>query len=268
MNKSKERAREIIETHLKNIHCYGEGSVKSIILVGSLSDDSYTGNAGSDIDLIHILKENAPAINRAKIINLIDKTEQSTNKDIPISRCVYHYEDMFRPYDTDFDLCSENKDYIELPIEVLRIKDTGLVIYGEDIIEAIDNPTRDDVIKFINISKAWEKLTAKQNPEFYFEYYKMIESPTIRILSQMIITNAMLHYYFATGKSCSSKQKISIKMKDNVPNYKFQRLLDLCVKWRYSPKDITQDEEEYMMLQYKEWKIIKDNNSFDYVPLI
>ena len=51
--KTKERALEIINIYLKAIETVK--SIKSLILVGSLSDDTYTGNAGSDIDLVHII---------------------------------------------------------------------------------------------------------------------------------------------------------------------------------------------------------------------
>ena len=52
-NKTKERALEIIRIYLQAVQTVP--SVKSVILVGSLSDDTYTGNAGSDIDLVHII---------------------------------------------------------------------------------------------------------------------------------------------------------------------------------------------------------------------
>ena len=52
-NKTKERAWEIINLYLQDIKTIK--SVKSVILVGSLSDDTYTGNAGSDIDLVHVI---------------------------------------------------------------------------------------------------------------------------------------------------------------------------------------------------------------------
>ena len=51
-NKTRERAWELIEIYLREVR--NVPSVKSVILVGSLSDDTYTGNAGSDIDLVHI----------------------------------------------------------------------------------------------------------------------------------------------------------------------------------------------------------------------
>lgn len=268
MNKSKERAKEIINIHLKNITSLAKSCVNSIILVGSLSDDSYTGNAGSDIDLIHILKKNSSSFDRDKILKIIDKSENDTNKDIPISKCVYHYEDLFRPYNTEFELCLKNKDYMELPIEVLRVKDSGIVIWGENEIDSLNTPTKEDVIKFNKISQRWTKIVEKENPKFYEEYKKMIDAPTIRILVQMIITKAMLQYYFATGESCSSKKQINVKMKENVAKYRFQKLLDLCVKWRYTPNEITRSDEEYMMNNYKEWKLAHENKECDYIPLL
>ncbi|NMA84315.1 MAG: hypothetical protein GX962_10705 [Epulopiscium sp.] len=53
MNKSRERAAEILDLYVTGISQYN--FVKSVVLVGSLSDNTYTGNAGSDIDLINII---------------------------------------------------------------------------------------------------------------------------------------------------------------------------------------------------------------------
>ena len=55
MDRSKKRALEILDLYLneaKNLDF-----IKAIILVGSLSEDTYTGNAGSDIDLVHIVSD-------------------------------------------------------------------------------------------------------------------------------------------------------------------------------------------------------------------
>ena len=55
MNRTKERAKEILNLYLDEVKALD--FVKSVILVGSLSDDTYTGNIGSDIDLIHIVSD-------------------------------------------------------------------------------------------------------------------------------------------------------------------------------------------------------------------
>jgi predicted nucleotidyltransferase len=58
-NKSINRAREIISIHLRRLEEELSNELLSVILVGSISNNSYTGNTGSDIDLIHILKDEA-----------------------------------------------------------------------------------------------------------------------------------------------------------------------------------------------------------------
>ncbi|WIV11540.1 hypothetical protein [Proteiniborus sp. MB09-C3] len=268
MNKSLERAKEIINHHLKNISSLNNSIFISVILVGSLSDNSYTGNAGSDIDLIHVLSDNAPSNSRDIVFKTITKTEQETNNDIPISRCIYRYSDLFIPYSTDFDLNLENKDLMELPIEIMRIKDSGITIFGENIIEKIDNPTREDIILFKNISGKWNELLKEEKPDWYVQYLKTCENPTIRIIVQTVIIRAMLDFFFETGMSCSSKLKIADNMYKEVTDYRFQRLLDLCVKWRYLPTDITQDEEEYMRKAFREWNDYREGKGIDYVPLM
>ena len=59
MNGSRKHAKEIIDHHIKSLKAFNT-LIKSVVLVGSLSDQSYTGNAGSDIDLNHILYDDAP----------------------------------------------------------------------------------------------------------------------------------------------------------------------------------------------------------------
>lgn len=80
---------------------------------------------------------------------------------------MYQFTDLFHPYRFDFDLCQENKDYIELPIEVLRVKDTGRIIYGEDVISLIDYPTKDVVIKSHKLSDRLTAILAKQQPGWH-----------------------------------------------------------------------------------------------------
>ena len=58
-DKSEARAKEIIGIYLNELEKDLSREVLSVILVGSLSNSSYTGNAGSDIDLIHVLKEDS-----------------------------------------------------------------------------------------------------------------------------------------------------------------------------------------------------------------
>lgn len=257
--KSEIRAREIIDIHLNNIERYLPNELVSVVLVGSLSNDSYTGNAGSDIDLIHILKEGTFDEVRNRVRDAISITESITNNDLPIAKCIYKLNEMKRPFKSDFELCLENKDLIELPIEILRIKDSGITIWGTDVIDYIDDPIRDDIIKSKKLTIMWNKLEQDRFPDKYEEYYKYVINPTTRILVQSIIVNAMLDYYFITGKSCSSKKEIGNRIRHEVKDYIFQELLDLCIIFRYTPELVTSNQEQWMHDKYNEWRKMRSN---------
>jgi hypothetical protein len=266
MSKSKERAHLIIAHHteaIKNLN----GIIKSVILVGSLSDNSYTGNAGSDIDLIHILYSDASADSKNIVYDLITKTEEETNKDIPISKCIYFYDNLFPPYKTDFELHDKNKDMVELPIEIFRIKESGKTLYGDEIINEIPMPAKNDVLLFREISERWNKSIAEQNPERHKIYLQTVSNPPVRLIVQSVLTGAMTHYYFFTNESCSSKAQIYYKVKKSIPSYRFLKLLELSHKWRFDFDSITDDDTAYMISEYKTWYEIKSKSSFDFVPV-
>ncbi|MCL2159168.1 MAG: hypothetical protein FWH48_07165, partial [Oscillospiraceae bacterium] len=69
-NTSIDRAREILNCHIKNIENLSD-KIKSVVLVGSLSNNSYTGNAGSDIDIVHILFDNSDIEIRNVVLDTI-----------------------------------------------------------------------------------------------------------------------------------------------------------------------------------------------------
>lgn len=267
MNKTKERAMEIIDRHIENIKAHSD-IIKSIVLVGSLSDDNYIGNAGSDIDLIHILSDDASENARLTVYQTITKTENETDRDIPISKCIYRYSDLFHPYKTDFELCHENKDYIELPIEVFRMKDSGITVYGDDIISMIDMPAKNDVLVFENLSYRFSAILAEQDQERHAQYLKTCQNPPVRLIAQIVLTRAMLDYYFITGKSCSSKAKIADVMSKEVPDYRFQELLNLSYKWRYNSDSLSADEQQFMINEYREWYQLRKDKPCDYLPLM
>lgn len=263
MNKSKERAMEILRRHLKRVEDWGADRVLSVILVGSLSNGSYTADAGSDIDLVHILRDDAPAESRQAILNLIRQTEAQTNGDIPISKCVYRYRELFRPYPADFALCLENKDYIDLPIEIMRIKDSGQTVWGEHIIGRLSYPLREDVYAHEKLMEQWEK----QEEQNGFQPIPYDVRP-MRLIVQSVLVRALLDYFFATGKSCSCKAQVAAKLRQDVPDYRFLELVDCCTKWRYRPGDFTESDKAVILKLWKQWVISRENQDVDYVPMI
>ena len=250
-NKTRERAREIINVYLQAVAAVE--SVKSVILVGSLSDGTYTGNLGSDIDLVHIVYDRYDyETEKQRIVDLISRVEAETNHDIPFSRTVYSEKHLLHPYTYDFDPTQKNKDLIERPIELLRILDSGKLLYGEDVIPTLEQPTRDDVLKSIQLSQHQAKLWEKEDPEGYAAYTEMKKHPTIRIMTQIVITTAMSDYYFLTGKSCSSKYRILELAQRDLPGLSYLNLLKLCHKNRFSPDEITEADIDTMNREYQD----------------
>ncbi|MBQ7669878.1 MAG: nucleotidyltransferase domain-containing protein [Clostridia bacterium] len=249
-NKTKERAWEIINIYLKAVEAVK--SIKSIILVGSLSDDTYTGNVGSDIDLVHIIYDRYDYEKEKKNIkDLISKVERETNNDIPISQTIYSERHLLHPYNYNFDLSIDNKDLIERPIEIFRMLDSGKLLYGEDILSTLERPTMDDVQTSVELEQKQLKLLAKENSEWFSAYTEMRKRPTIRIMTQIVLTTALSDYYFCTGRSCSSKFKILELIEKEMPNLSYLNLLRLCHKNRFSPDEITEEDINTMNREYK-----------------
>lgn len=250
-NKTKERALEIINIYLKAIETVK--SIKSLILVGSLSDDTYTGNAGSDIDLVHIIYDRYDyESEKKKITDMISGVERETNNDIPISRTIYSERHLRHPYTYDFDLSKDNMDLIERPIEIFRILDSGKLLYGADIISTLERPTRGDVQKSVELEQEQLELLAKENPEWFSAYTEMRKHPTIRIMTQIVLTKALSDYYFYTGRSCSSKYRVLELVEKDMPDLPYLDLLRLCHKNRFSPGEITEEDINTMNREYKE----------------
>jgi predicted nucleotidyltransferase len=255
-NKTKERALEIIRIYLQAVQTVP--SVKSVILVGSLSDDTYTGNAGSDIDLVHIIYDRYNYGSEKKNIkDLISAVECETSHDIPISRTVYSEQHLLHPYTYDFELSQDNKDLIERPIEIFRILDSGKTLYGADIISTIERPTRDDMKKCIDLEQKQRIRLEKEEPEWFAKFTEMRKHPTIHILTQIVLTKALSDYYFRTGKSCSSKYRILELAEKEMPDLPYLNLLKLCHKNRFSPDDMTEENITDMHREYQNY-FLKD----------
>ena len=249
-NTTKERAMEIIKIYLESIKAVS--SVKSIILVGSLSDDTYTGNVGSDIDLVHVVYDRYDyESEKRKISDVISEVERETDHDIPISLTVFSESHLRHPYTYDFALTSENKDLIERPIEIFRMLDSGKLLYGEDIIPALERPTRDDVLKSRELAQERKKILQTEDPDWYSRYTQMCKNPTIRILTQIVLTHALSDYYFRTEKTCSSKYQILQLVERDTPDLPYLNLLRLCHKNRFSPDDMTEEDFDTMRREYR-----------------
>lgn len=260
--RSKERATEVLRHHLNSLQARCSDLLASVVLVGSLADGSYFGNAGSDIDVIHILRDDAPEDGRERILEAIARTEEETGNDIPLARCVYRYKDLFRPYPTNFNLTLENLDYMELPVEVLRIKDGGRTVMGEDLRDVIDLPQKEDVIASDRMLKTFKKRELAAAGVTKLD----LATLPLHMKVQNVLARALLDYYFATGKSCSSKNAIAANMRRDVPNYRFLDLVERCTRWRCQPDTFTPEDAEAVVREFNIWKNAWNDRPIDYVP--
>ena len=227
--------------------------VKAIILVGSLSDDTYTGNAGSDIDLVHLVSDDEDyQYEKRTVVQLIEQIESQTNHDVPISKVVFQEKHLKHPYQYDFELKAENSDLIERPIEVFRMIDSGITLIGDvDIRNTIERPTRDDVRNSHKLRKKQLELLRESDPAFYKEYRKTRQCPSIRMMTQIVLTTALSDYYFYTNKSCSSKYAVLQRMEDDWPALSYMNLLRLCHKNRFTPEQISEADIAAMKEEYQ-----------------
>lgn len=75
-NRSRNRALAVLAHHLRGLERGCREALQAVVLTGSLVTGCYTGDAGSDIDLVHILKDDAPEEARAQVLACIERTEQ------------------------------------------------------------------------------------------------------------------------------------------------------------------------------------------------
>lgn len=251
MDKTKERAHEIINIYISAAK--DMGFIKSIILVGSLSDDTYTGNAGSDIDLVHIVSDEIDyRFEKKAIVHLIERIESQTNHDIPISKVVFQEQHLKHPYKYDFEINQQNKDLVERPIEIFRIIDSGITLMGDpSIIDSIERPTREDVLETKRLGKKQIEILRQEDPVFYMEYKNTSQNPSIRMMTQIVLTTALSDYFFYTNKSCSSKYYILQRIENDLPELPYLNLLRLCHKNRFTPEQITETDIAAMKEEYQ-----------------
>ena len=264
-DKSEKRAREILQFYINSISTDFSQYIESIILVGSLSNGSYGEGPGRDIDVITVLKDTTTKDIRESILMKIDNIENKFNYDIPIARTLYRLSELKRPFRTDISLSLENKHLLEITTELQRVHESGILVYGRNLIEELPVPIREEIIFFNELGRNWSKQELSKNPQIQ----KVLNDPPINILVQVIITNAFRHYYYSTNKSCSNKHEIASRMRQDVPNYRFQRALDIATKYKINPnKALHKIEYDEMKEGYQELRRVIENQPVNVVPLL
>jgi len=222
---SKKRAVAILDNYIEIITKKYEKYIVSIILVGSLTNNSYIDGPGRDVDQITVLRSGTPEEVFFEVVDSIREINNFNRKEILLSESVYYLDELNKPYRKDFKFNLKTKRLLEVPVELLRIFESGIVVYGEEqISDLLEKPNKADVIFFNNLSREWKNIRGNTIIETMDSISKL--SPRIEI--QILLTSAMTHYYYDTNKSCSNKHEIANRIREEVPDYAFQNVIDLA----------------------------------------
>ncbi len=213
--------------------------VKAVVIVGSLATGSYIPGPGSDIDQVTILHDDAPTDTTGRVEDILKDIEQGSASGIPFARSIYHISDLLRPFNRDFPLTRENKKYLEVPVELLRIHESGKLVWGDStVLASLPVPTREEVREFDELSRQFNRLLRKERSGN--SPAKRMRGLPARISGQVLLTNAFRHYYYATGESCSNKLRIYERMRARVPGYLYLAGLELATRMKRSMADNAQ----------------------------
>lgn len=234
-DKSEDVARAILNHYLSCVENRFSDSVEAVILVGSLATGSYVPGPG-DIDQITIVRDEAAAEVAGQLSSAIEDAMNAFHRPVHLSPVIYRRSELERPWQSEWDLDSGTKHTVCVPEELLRIHDHGLVLYGSGVSTGVfPMPTREEMIQYHRSWQEWNDACSRKMGGN--------ESLPLRIEVQIILSNAIWHYYYATGRTCFNKHTIADRLASEVPSYRFQRCVELAAKIRKSglgdtPEDI------------------------------
>lgn len=233
-SKSQAVARSMLNQYIRHVVADLGESVSAILLVGSLATDSYIPGPG-DIDQITILGDSAPENAEIRVLQHINKTISDFVRAINMAAVVYRRHDLERPWTTEWDLQPETKHLVTIPEELLRIHDHALVVFSHRFdLSALPIPDRDEMLDYARRWKLWNEACLQHHPR--------PDPMPIRLMVQSVLSNAIWHYYFATGRTCFNKHEIAGRLRAEVPSYEFQSGLDAATKVRLSAFANTSDD--------------------------
>jgi len=226
MLKSEAIARSMLNRYVECVTSDTGASVDAILLVGSLATGSYIPGPG-DIDQITILKDSAPQWVEARVRQHITGTMAAFERAVNMADVVYRRRDLERPWVTEWDLQPETKHLAGVPEELLRIHDQAIVMYSQGFsVSALPVPSMDEMLEYARRWKLWNEACQQRHPP--------PDPMPLRLMVQSILSRAIWHYFFATGRTCFNKHEIAARLRAEVPGYRFQAGLDAATRLRLS----------------------------------
>lgn len=225
-SKSEAIARVMLDRYVERATADLGESVSAILLVGSLATGSYIPGPG-DIDQITILGDSASENAEVRVAQHINRIMVDFGRAINMATVVYRRRDLERPWITEWDLRPETKHLVTIPEELLRIHDHALILlsHGFDPL-TLPVPTMDEMMDYAGRWRMWNQACLQR--------LKPPDPMPVRLMVQTVLSRAIWHYYFATGRTCFNKHEIAGRLNAEVAGYQFQSGLDAATKIRLS----------------------------------
>lgn len=201
-----------------------------MILTGSLSRGSYQPGL-SDVDLITVLKDNAADYVKAAISDLYNRIDQKYG--IQFEPIILKYQDFFPPWDDD--LCIQP--------ELLRLKSSGKILWGKDIIGLLPTPTRKQIREFDISFREW--FLSSDEPSW--------KNWTLESSIKSILGSATWYLYHKTEIIEFSKYHIADLLSKHFPDFPHLPSLRLAsTLWRNYPNKVDEKFRFQMAKRAKE----------------
>ena len=258
----------ILDEYIKNMNQVQKDAIEAIVLIGSLSTKNFIYTTGCDIDIVTILKDHIRIEDYEMKSSYIEQ-DFKNEKNIQIDNTIYNKSDLMQPFETDFENIKLRINLANTVVELLRIKESGIVVYGnKTIISELSTPTRKEILSFYELSEELGKFILDSNDNYADQRSKMLEEMPPNIATQILFTNAFKHYYIKTSKSCSDKLEIYKKVEESIPDYKFLKGLELATKYRQDQENgLDKNEINALRQEAKEFMSWKKKTIED-LPLI
>ena len=243
MDNSEASARAILGQYLELAAAEMAGEIQAIVLIGSLATGSYIAGPG-DIDQVTILRDSAPAEAAGGVHCLIDEVMRRCDHAVHMADMIYRRSDFDRPWPQSWDLDPATRHMVTIPEELLRMHDHGQVVFGRLDIVDLPCPSREEMTAYRQRWRQWNAQWEAANSGLNAGL-NLLNRPRIplRISVQCTLSNAMDHYYFATGKTCFSKHQIGARLRQEVPGYLFADQVELATKVRMGGFIASAEEE-------------------------
>ena len=206
--------------------------IVSIMLTGSLTNGSYQPGL-SDVDLITVLDDDCPDTIRADVSRLYQQIGHDHS--IQFDPLIVSYHDFWPPWDNN----------PGIPQEILRLKASGKVLFGRNIIAELPTPTKKEMWQSDLSFREW--LVKSEQPPW--------QEWTLKSSLKTILGEASSYFYYKTGIAEYSKHHIAELFSHHIPHFSHLSTLELAsYLWRHYPDDEDEELRSQMAKQAKDFR--------------